>query len=226
MAQGNSDDLAKLLSGMIDGEHPQEEEQPEQDHPEPPAAATPAPPPAPARAAAPARSAAPRPAPSVPKPAIARPAAPGKPAIPAPSPQPAPEQEVYVDQAITEAYGHDTIDAADDAVIVPPPSPEMLAHSHTPKRPVRRQSVVQGLQFKRTIIPIMLTVGALCLIVIGLGLGAGEESPFRVFRGVGFLIPVLLIGLTLLAFGVLTMLQVKNELVKLAQQEQAAGGAD
>jgi hypothetical protein len=125
---------------------------------------------------------------------------------------------------ITEAYGHDTVDAADDAVIVPPPSPDMLAHSRAPKRPVRRQSVVQGLHFKRTIIPIMLTVGALCLIVIGLGLSADEESPFHVFRGIGFLIPVLLIGLTLLAFGVLTMLQVKNELDKLNEQEQAAAG--
>ena len=253
MAQGNNDDLANLLSGMMNGDHPQEQDpQHEQETPPSPAPARPAAPtPAPtARPAAPKpRAADPKPAPSRPAtPApVARPAAPApisRPATPPPAPvepvlaepvaeepadvaaeqamEPAAEEETYADETITQAYGHDTVDAADDAVIVPPPTSDMLAHTHAPKRPMRQQSMVQKLAFKQTIIPIMLTVGLICLIVVGMGLVAGEESPFKVFRMMGFAVPVALIGLTLLALGVLTMLQVKNELDKHKQAEKAA----
>jgi len=75
---------------------------------------------------------------------------------------------------------------------------------------------------KQTITPILFTSGALCIAVIMLGLvaGADQKSAFHFFREWGFIIPSLLVGLVLIAFGVVTMLQVKNELARQSAQPQ------
>jgi hypothetical protein len=108
----------------------------------------------------------------------------------------------------------------DDQVIVPAPPVEALAHTpgHRP-RPMARPAL--NVEVKRTMIPVLLTIGAICIGVVVLGMSADVESPFRVFRELWFAVPVVVIGLLFLAGAIFTMFQVRNELHRRA----AAGRA-
>ena len=108
----------------------------------------------------------------------------------------------------------------DDAVIVPAPSPEVFAPRPALRPPVR-QHTVQTLAFKRTIIPILLTLGVLCPVLGLLGFFVASTSPLSVLRSAWFSVPFVLIGLLNLAFAYMTMMQVKHELARLQQPSSA-----
>jgi hypothetical protein len=110
----------------------------------------------------------------------------------------------------------------DDAVIVPAPDQSVFAPRAAPRPPVYRH-MVQTLAFKRTIIPILLTLGVLCPVLGLLGFLVPSTSPLSVLRGGWFSVPFVLIGLMNLAFAIVTMLQVKHE---LERQQREYGAAD
>lgn len=100
----------------------------------------------------------------------------------------------------------------DDVVIVPAPSPEVLAARPAPRPVVRQQHLVQRLEFKRTLIPILLTLGVICPFVGLMGYFVKATSPYARLAEVWFSIPFTLTGLVMLGLGVMTMLQVRHEL--------------
>jgi hypothetical protein len=153
---------------------------------------------------------------ATPQPAAPQPPAPASREVVAPPPElrsdaPAPAAE---DLGVTS----EPVDE-DDQVIVPAPPVESLAHTqgHRP-RPVMRPAL--NVEVKRTMIPVLLTVGAICIGVVVLGMASDAESPFRVFRELWFAVPVVVIGLLFLVGAIFTMFQVRNELHRRA----AAGG--
>jgi hypothetical protein len=111
----------------------------------------------------------------------------------------------------------------DDAVIVPAPDPAVFVHCPAPRPPVRVHRV-QTLEFKRTIIPILLTLGVVCPALALVGLLAPPTSPLSVLRSGWFAGPFVLIGVLNLALAVVTMLQVKHELEQ--RQRDTSGGAN
>jgi len=217
MAEDDKDRLADLLSGMAEGLH-QEEDQAEQVEesrvappPKPQPAVTPRrapgpPPPQPASTSAkpPARPAAPRP------PAAARPAVPE---MPAPAPEQAEEPLPPPDEIEQQAAEEE----ADDAVIVPAPAPTVLGH--LPRKPPPRPHMFQSLGFRRTIIPILLTLGALCVVVVIMGFLSPQDHPFSAFAKIWFAIPALLIGAVLLSLAGMTMVHVKHDMAQQQQRE-------
>ncbi len=205
------DELADALARLADGEHPTEPtEEEEADHrsgldevlmDEVRPAARPAAPPAVLSAA-----------PAAPEPPGGRPqraAAPGLPAQPPeqgfgeptapdqpPQPEPAPEQAMQI------------IDD-DDSVIVPAPSPDVFLHKAPAPRPAHGP-VLQSLQLRRTLIPILLTNGVMLPVLGAAWFALGEDSRFRV---VGPAVPITLIvvGVVLLGLGLLNVLQVRSQ---------------
>jgi len=110
-----------------------------------------------------------------------------------------------------------------DAVIVPAPSAEYLAHTH-PTVPGRAPAMAnyQKLDYKRTMIPILLSVG---VCMVGLGVTKwlfGEDTKLG---NMPIWAPFVLFFFALVSwvFGVLMMLQVKNALdqQRAVQQPQA-----
>ena len=82
------------------------------------------------------------------------------------------------------------------------------------KPPLRRQHLVQTLGFKRTIIPILLTLGIVCPFTALTGFFVGPFSPFAKLTVWWFSVPFVLIGIVMLILGILTMFQVRNELAR------------
>ena len=150
--------------------------------------------------------------PPAPKPIFTPPAQVAPPPTPIPQP-PAASIPIIADEEEPERYsGTD-----DDAVIVPAVAQTELAkpHVHAP----RRQHLSQKLYFKQTIIPILLTLGVVCLIVPVLGLLASQYSPFKTLAEMYFMATFWPLGLAFLVFGLLTMLSVKKELEQHAAQQ-------
>lgn len=159
-----------------------------------PAAARPAPP----RPAAPPANVAANP--------VVRPAAPSRPAAPpvaATEPAPAP------DSAIVD----------DDAVIVPAPDASVFFHKPTSTTKARKPAFGQSVNFRQTLIPILLT-GGFIMVVLGLlhFLWTGENNPLADLPG-WLLTVVFLFGLVLWALAAANMLSVKSA---LAQQRKAS----
>jgi hypothetical protein len=78
--------------------------------------------------------------------------------------------------------------------------------------PPRRQHLSQKLYFKQTIIPILLTLGLICLIIPVLGLLSSQYSPFKTLSEIYFMATFWPLGVAFLVFGLLTMFSVKKEL--------------
>jgi hypothetical protein len=68
------------------------------------------------------------------------------------------------------------------------------------------------LYFKQTIIPILLTLGLICLAIPTLGLLSSQYSPFKALAEIYFLATFWPLGLAFLVFAFLTMFSVKKEL--------------
>jgi hypothetical protein len=125
--------------------------------------------------------------------------------------------EVDIDRS-ADAMAHGEV-YDDDAVIVPAPSADAFVH-HPPKpRPKKvHVAVYKTLKFKRTIIPILLTSGLL-LIIFGVSrFIAGPDSPLSVLP-MWLIATVFVMALLLLVFGAMTMLQVKDELMRSQAEE-------
>jgi hypothetical protein len=198
-----------------------------------PAAAPPpkvaAPPPASRPAVKPALPPRPTPVAKPPAPALSKPAPPPpapKPlftppaqAAPLPTPNPAPAAPlsqatpIIADEEEVERYsGTD-----DDAVIVPALAPTELARPRMAAP--RRQHLSQKLYFKQTIIPILLTLGVICLVIPALGLISSQYSPFKTLAEIYFMATFWPLGVAFLVFGLLTMFSVKKELEHRAAEQ-------
>jgi len=188
----------------------------------PPAQTSPLPPRPPVKPALP-----PRPAP-VAKPQPPVPAPTSKPLftppapvnLPTPNPEPpapiAAPTPILADEEEPERYsGTD-----DDAVIVPALAPsDFIPHRPSPPR---RQHLSQKLYFKQTIIPILLTLGLICLAIPTLGLLTSQYSPFKSLAEPYFMFTFWPLGLAFLVFAILTILSVKKQLEPAASTPPAA----
>jgi hypothetical protein len=136
---------------------------------------------------------------------------------PPPSQEPQPIDHEAELAAGADAVAHIIED--DDTLNLPAASPESILRPRQRPRP-KRELMFRTVHFKQTIIPIMLTLGVLLPALGGYCLWMGDESPLPEGKSV----PVTIVGLgvVMLAFAVLTMLQVKHELGQRAQG-QAAG---
>jgi hypothetical protein len=147
---------------------------------------------------------------------------------PAPPPPPTPPVEAASSPAEPQAVDHEAELAAeaeavahvvedDDTLNLPAASPESILH---PKRPrPKREPMIKTVEFKQTLIPVLLTMGVLLPALGGYGLVLGDASPIADQKWVG--VAVIAIGGVMLAFAVLTMLQVKYQLDQRAQGEAA-----
>lgn len=121
---------------------------------------------------------------------VARPAAPSRPVSPVPG----------VDESVER-----------------PATP--VASTHAPRRRLTRKSkpLFASLAFRRTIIPVCLVLGLGMPLMAGLWLTLDEDHPAR---KISIVLPLVfvLVGLGVLALGVMTMLQVRNELVNSDQK--------
>ncbi len=101
-----------------------------------------------------------------------------------------------------------------------PPVPvarAVVAAQPVPKaavRAVHRSHLVHSLAFKQTIIPILLTVGVLCPILCIIGRVSGDDSAFAALGKAWFVIPTMLVGVVFLTLAVITIFQVRNDLLR------------
>ncbi len=145
------------------------------------------------------------------RPAAPRPAAPSSPNLTPPAPPPSPAGD---DARPNENLPDDEMEIVDDgdAVIVPAPPPSVFAAKPKPATPhAHRAAVLHTLGFKRTMVPILLTGGVLLPLFGALKFLRGDNSPFS---GLPTWVMVLLLiaGAILLAFGVMNMLQIRQQL--------------
>ena len=98
----------------------------------------------------------------------------------------------------------------DDAVIVPAPTADVFAHHPAPVR-APRQPFYMRMSFRRTIIPILLTMGVALPGCAVWWMMQDEDSPARGL-GIKFPLTFTFVGLVLLALGIVNMLHVKQEL--------------
>jgi hypothetical protein len=94
---------------------------------------------------------------------------------------------------------------------IPAPAPEVFrAKPKAPPKP--RTHLTHKLEFKQTIIPVMLTVGAICLISAALPYLVAADSNLAAMKDMSFVGTMLVVGLVFLVFGVLNAFQVKSTL--------------
>ena len=105
------------------------------------------------------------------------------------------------------------------------PLADMATADFIPKpkiHPPRRQHLAQKLYFKQTIIPILLTLGLICLAIPTLGLLSSQYSPFKALAEIYFLATFWPLGLAFLTFGLLTMFSVKKEIEPPTSPDQSS----
>jgi hypothetical protein len=97
----------------------------------------------------------------------------------------------------------------DDAVIVPAPSVD--AFIPKPASPTLRTAAPPSLFLRRTLIPILLTAGVMLPVLGGLWFTTEIDSPFR---DAGIWVPctLIIVGIALLALGLLNAIHVKDRL--------------
>jgi hypothetical protein len=98
----------------------------------------------------------------------------------------------------------------DDAVIVPAPSPEVFVHRPAPPR-APRLPLYARMGFRRTIIPILLTMGVALPACAAWWCTLDEDSPLKLL-GLRFPITLAVVGVVLLALGIVNVIQVKHQL--------------
>jgi hypothetical protein len=235
MAEDKNDELARLLGAMADGsetDEPSEESapQPQEGASDPLMQSSPAasPPPKPAGAANPGFT--PRPAPPrvggapIPRPAGMK-AAPvrnsPKPIPPpletprraAPAPPPpvrpaAPAEAAAGSPAPADAISNDVAAANDDAVFIPT-SPPSYSAPRLPV-PIHKGHFVQSIKFRQTTVPILLTMGLICLMTAFMGYVVDDSSPFHGLRSGGLVVSLLALSAGFWGFGVMTMLSLRK----------------
>ncbi len=146
------------------------------------------------------------------------PTVPGVPNLQPPQPSEIAEDEAPVESIATsespsseesaEALGHVIED--DDRMVAPAPSPEVFAPKALSPRPVHG-SILKTLAFRRTSIPVLLTLGLVLLIVGSLKFLRDPESPFAALS-LWLVLTVMVMGLILIGLGVFNMILVKQQL--------------
>jgi hypothetical protein len=103
------------------------------------------------------------------------------------------------------------LDDDDDAVIVPAPDAAVFAPKHIGRGSHRRSALYQTIEFRRTIIPVLLTCGVLTIAFGMLKYALGEDSPLSELPG---WLPIVLFitGALLLTLAVTNMLSVHHHL--------------
>ena len=109
----------------------------------------------------------------------------------------------------------------DDMLNMPTPSPEMLAHRPAPVRKPRELRS-RSVGFKQTLIPILLTMGVMMSGIAVWSFALGEESP--VAAAPGITIGIASMGVVMLVFAVVTMLQVRHQLTESPAAKAASPG--
>lgn len=99
---------------------------------------------------------------------------------------------------------------ADDLVNVPAPSMDVFRSRRKPAAPARIP-MHRSIEFRRTIVPILLTFGLTLPILGGSWFATDEDSPFRLL-GQGLPLALICIGVMLLGIGLLNVVQLKREL--------------
>lgn len=193
-----------------------------------PAGQAPQPPPPPASPRPQPRPAVPGivPVPPAPRPAPAAPAPPRTVRPAAPPVDPAEAARRAHERALREQAA--ALGAApptdDDAVAVPAPPVDYLARhlgGGGVAASARREPYLRGVEFKRTVIPILLTLGVALPVLGALRYVVGQGSPLAEFPGwVSY--ALFATGAVLLALAVMNMAQVKHQ---LDAARRGAGGA-
>lgn len=124
-------------------------------------------------------------------------------------------EESYAEEGTAE-YGYGPDDTSnveaiddDDAVIVPAAPLSTLGYGM--EHHAQHAAYLRKLDFRKTTIPILLTVGLLLMIIPAFRFFVDPETPLAaVLRPLWLSILLLLTGAAMITFGVLTMLQVKN----------------
>src|SRR5688572_5109177 len=108
------------------------------------------------------------------------------------------------DELAEPAVEQTPADVADDQTIAPPPQVSSFIH----KKPVATEALDRAIRTRRTLIPVLLTLGVMLPIVGSLKWLSAPESPFSAWprQAVWLLIVV---GKLLLITAVVNMLQVK-----------------
>jgi hypothetical protein len=132
---------------------------------------------------------------------------------------------VVTDDAMSEEEAAEA--EADDMMMAPAAPVEYLAH--TPAKPKHdpRLQVLKSLSFRRTLIPILLTTGALLLVLCAGVFVVGADSPFanlRTSANVWIPIAMAITALLLLGLAAFNMLHVRYQLMQ-AENPAPAGGA-
>ena len=100
----------------------------------------------------------------------------------------------------------------DDAAVAPPPDPKKLG-----RHLIERTRFESQLRFKRTLIPVLLTLGVLLPLTASLKWLAPRESAFAEWSS-GLAITILFAGAVILAAAVANMLSVKHMLSQRPSQ--------
>ena len=148
-----------------------------------------------------------------------KPPKPVRPSAPELSPAPAaPAISARVDPSDIGSSLANVIDD-DDRVNIPAPGPAAFVHRPTATK-ARPAPIYTRLTFRRTIIPILLTMGIAlpgCAVWWAI---QDEDSPLKSL-GVKFPLTFVGLGLVMLALAIVNMIQVKNT---LAEKKVASGG--
>jgi hypothetical protein len=117
-------------------------------------------------------------------------------------------------ESTSTSAGDPSVIFDDDSVIVPAPDPSAFAHKPKPKASTEARAKIakkKQLEFRRTLIPVLLTMGVLMFIFASLRFVLGVDSPLT---RLPVFLPIILIfgGCTLITFAVINMLSVKAEL--------------
>jgi hypothetical protein len=99
----------------------------------------------------------------------------------------------------------------DDAVIVPAPGPAVFAHRPAPPALTKRVPLHARLGFRRTMIPILLTLGLALPVTAIWWMIQEDDSPIREL-GWQFPVTLTVIGIVMLGLGILNMVQVKRQM--------------
>jgi hypothetical protein len=102
-------------------------------------------------------------------------------------------------------------DSQYELVNMPAPGLEVFLPKKSKAERRRRQTLLSSLQYRRTLVPIMLTLGVLLPVLCGIWYKLDSHSPFKKIDPK--LPPVLMVmGLMFLALGVLNVLQLREML--------------
>jgi hypothetical protein len=143
----------------------------------------------------------------------ARPAAPTTRSVTVAAPQNTPEVDGGQSTGLSSGTpGDAAVIDDDDAVIVPPPDPSVFEYSSKATADMRAKVARQkSIDFRRTLIPILLTCGVLLIIFGSLKFVSGPDSVLTDLS-IGIPIGLFVMAIILLALAAVNMISVKKQM--------------